>query len=192
MKFLFDLLPVILFFVTFKLFDDPIQGALAATAVAMATAGVQIAVAWWRHRKVERMLLVTFVLIMVLGGLSLLFHDPVFFMWKPTAVNWLFALAFLGSRFIGDRPLVQRALGHALALPGPVWRRLNDLWTGFFALLGGANLYVAYNFELDTWVNFKLYGMLGLTLAFVVAQALYLARHVHEPGRDAAGRPEDG
>ena len=117
----------------------------------------------------------------VLGGATLLLHDKRFIMWKPTAVNWVFGLTFLGSQFIGEKNLVRRMMEHAISLPSAIWIRLNLSWALFFFALGLANLYVAFNFAEDIWVKFKLFGMMGLTLIFVVGQSIYLARHAQEP-----------
>lgn len=173
MKFLFDFLPVLVFFIAFKLYDIYI-----ATAVAIAVSVIQTGWLWIRHRRIERMPLFTLLLIVVLGGATLILQDEYFIKWKPTAVNWLFAAVFLGSQWIGQKPILQRMLGENLQLPAPVWLRLNLAWVGFFSTMGLVNLYVAFNFDTDTWVDFKLFGMLGLTLIFVAAQAFYLARHI--------------
>ncbi len=173
MKFLFDFLPILLFFAAFKLYDIYV-----ATAVAMATTVLQVAWQWLQHRKVEPMPLVTLVLIVVLGGATLILQDETFIKWKPTAVNWLFGAVFLGSRFIGKKTIVEYLLGANLALPKPVWFRLNASWVIFFIVIGIVNLYIAFNFDTETWVNFKLFGMMGLTLLFVVGQAFYLAHHL--------------
>jgi intracellular septation protein len=173
MKFLFDLLPVLLFFAAYKLYDIWV-----ATVVAIAAAVVQVGLTWVRHRRVEKMHLVTLALIVVLGGATLAFHDETFIKWKPTLVNWLFAVVFLGSQFIGERNLVERMMSHAVSVPRVIWSRLNLAWVTFFTVLGVVNLYVAFTFDTDTWVDFKLYGLMGLTLGFVVAQSFYLARHM--------------
>ena len=178
MKILFDFLPVLLFFVTFKLYDDPTQGVLAATAVAIVASAAQVGFNWIRHRRVERMHVATLALIVVLGGATLLLQDELFIKWKPTAVNWLFALIFWGSAFVGGKTLVQRMMEGKLQLPEGTWRRLNLSWVLFFLVLGALNLVVVYNFDTDTWVNFKLFGLMGLTLLFVLAQSLFLLRHV--------------
>lgn len=183
MKLLFDFFPILLFFIAYKLW-----GIYAATAVAIVASVTQVSVHWWRHRRVENMHLVTLALVVVLGGLTLLLQDERFIMWKPTLVNWLFALAFLGSRFFGEKTLVQRMMGSQIVLPRPIWNRLNWSWVVFFLLLGAANVYVAFYYGLDLsaderrdiWVNFKLFGMMGLTFAFVIAQAFYLARHMRD------------
>ncbi|MGH8602938.1 MAG: septation protein A [Gammaproteobacteria bacterium] len=177
MKFLFDLFPVILFFVAFKIPDDPKQGILLATAVAIGASLLQTAWHWFKHRRFESMHLITLVLLLVLGGATLVLQDERFIKWKPTAVNWLFALAFLGSEYVGKKNLVQRMLERNVELPAAVWTRLNTSWAVFFVLMGTANLYVAFNFATETWVNFKLFGLMGLTVLFVFAQAFYLARH---------------
>lgn len=176
MKFLFDLLPVVLFFVAYKL-----DGIYVATAVLIVTSLAQVAWLWFRHGRVERMPLITALLVLLLGGATLLLHDETFVKWKPTVVNWLFALAFLGSQFIGGKTLVERMMASAIDLPAEIWNRLNSLWVAFFALMGAVNLYVAFNFTTDIWVDFKLFGMLGLTLVFVVLQSFYLARYLKKP-----------
>lgn len=177
MKLLFDFFPIVLFFVTFKMFEDQHQGILAATGVVIVATCVQVAITWFRHRKVENLHLITLVLVVVLGGVTLLLDDEIFIKWKPTVVNWLFAGAFLASQFVGRRPLVERMLGASVKLPAAVWTRLNLSWVVFFTAVGVLNLYVVYNYDTDTWVNFKLFGLMGLTLAFVVAQAFYMMRH---------------
>jgi len=173
MKFLFDLFPIILFFLTYKLYDIYV-----ATAVAIAAAFVQTGLYWLKHRKFENMHLVTLAILIVFGGLTLVLRDPIFIKWKPTVVNWLFGAVFLGSRFIGKRTLVERMMSHAITVPGPVWVKLNWSWVAFFMGMGVLNLYVAYNYSEDTWVNFKLFGMMGLTIAFVFIQAFFLSRYM--------------
>jgi intracellular septation protein len=188
MKLLFDFFPILLFFVAYKLAEDPAEphrGILVATAVAIVASAVQVAISWWRQRRVERMHLVTLALIVVLGGATLVLRDEIFIKWKPTAVNWLFAVVFLVSQFVGRAPLVRRMMESAVQLPDPVWARLNLSWVAFFLVLGLANLYVVYHFDTETWVNFKLFGLLGLTLAFVLGQGLYLARYMEEGAEKA-------
>ncbi|MGB5440438.1 MAG: septation protein A [Gammaproteobacteria bacterium] len=178
MKFLFDLFPILLFFVAYKVYDIYV-----ATAVAIAAAFVQTGLFWLKHRKFEKMHVITLLILVVFGGLTLALRDPVFIKWKPTVVNWLFGISFLGSQFIGERTLVERMMGHAITVPGPVWRRLNWAWILFFIAMGLLNIFVAYNFSEDTWVNFKLFGMMGLTLVFVFAQAFYIGRYM-EPDKE--------
>jgi intracellular septation protein len=180
MKLLFDFFPILLFFLTFKLYEDPTQGVLAATVVAILASFVQVGAYWWRHHRFENMHLITLALIVVLGGATVLLQEEIFIKWKPTAVNWLFALVFLASRFIGSKNLVRRMMEQHLELPHLVWDRLNTSWVLFFLTLGALNLLVVYNFDTNTWVNFKLFGLLGLTLAFVLGQSLYLARYIKQ------------
>ncbi len=173
MKILADLFPVILFFAAYKF-----AGIYTATAAAIGASVVQVAWNRWRHGKVETLQWATLGLILLFGGLTLLLHDPVFIKWKPTVVNWLFAAAFLGSALFMERSFLQRLMDQAVSLPDSAWRRLNLAWVGFFLFLGAANLYVAFHFPEETWVNFKLFGMMGLTIVFLVAQGFYLARHM--------------
>ncbi len=173
MKFLFDFFPILLFFVAYKMY-----GIYVATGVAIAASFVQVALFWARHRRFENMHLVTLGLIVVLGGATLWLQDERFIKWKPTLVNWLFALVFLGSQFIGKKPITERMMSSAISLPAHIWSRLNLSWVVFFVASGLANLYVVYNYDTDTWVNFKLFGLMGLTFAFVIAQGFYLARYM--------------
>lgn len=191
MKFLFDFLPIALFFITFKFYDDPQEGVLAATAVAIIATIIQVSLFWLKNKRVEKMHIVTLVLITVLGGATLILKDPVFIKWKPTGVNWAFAIAFLGSQFIGSKPFVKRMMAHAVDLPEAVWMKLNLAWVVFFTAMGFANLYVAFNYDLSTWVDFKTYGMLGLTVLFVVLQAIYLAKHMPEEKKKSNEVTED-
>jgi intracellular septation protein len=178
MKLLFDLFPVILFFVAYK-----VAGIYIATGVAIAATVAQIAWVKLRHGKVDKMLWVSFGIIAVMGGATLLFHNPTFIKWKPTVLYWAFAAALVGAEFLFNRNLIRAMMEQQLTLPESVWTRLSLSWVAFFVLMGLANLYVAYNFSEDTWVNFKLFGGLGLMLVFVIAQGLFLARFVEDQGR---------
>jgi len=171
MQFLFDLLPVIAFFVAYKM-----AGIYVATGVLIVGVLLQTLVSWVRHRRVSGMLLTSAVLVLVFGGLTLLIHDPVFIKWKPTIVNWLFAAAFLASQFLSGPTIVQRMLGENVKLDDASWIRLNLMWVGFFVFAGAVNLYVAFNYDESTWVNFKLFGLMGLTLVFAMAQGVWIAR----------------
>ncbi len=208
MKQLFDFFPILLFFILYKFYldlpDDLILGVNAlipvmeltpgeasdaiylATLAAIVVTLVQVGLAMIILRKVEKMPIITLALLLVFGGATLALKDPVFIQWKPTAINWLFALVFLGSHLIGDKPLVQRMMGQALEINEPrVWQQLNLAWVGFFVVAGLANVIVApeidplgFEFSEDTWVDFKLFGLMGMTIAFVVGQAFFLARYL--------------
>jgi len=174
MKLLLDFLPIIIFFIVYKTTNDIIL----ATAILIPATLLQMLYTWFRTHKVEKMQLVTLALVVVLGGATVLFQDKTFIQWKPTVVNWLFGLAFLGSQFIGEKTIVERIMGSNIALPEFAWRKLNIAWVIFFIAMGAINLFVAYTFSEETWVNFKLFGMLGLTLIFIIAQGVYLSRHI--------------
>ena len=170
MQALIDFLPIIVFFVVYQAAD--IYAATAALIVAMA---LLIAYQWLRTRTVNKMLLTSGILVFFFGGVTLLIREPLFIQWKPTVVNWLFAAGFLGSRYIGSKTLTERVMGHAVELDQSTWRQLNLMWVGNFALLGAANLYVVFNYSEAVWVNFKLFGMLGITLLMVVIQVAWIA-----------------
>ena len=123
---------------------------------------------------------ITLVLTVILGGLTLLLKDIRFIKWKPTAVNWIFALVFLGSQFVGKKPIIRRMMDHAISVPDEIWTKLNMGWVVFFIFSGIANLYVAYNFSTEFWVNFKVYGLLGLTFIFAIGQAMYMSRYIKD------------
>lgn len=175
MKFLFDIFPVILFFAAFKLYDIYV-----ATAVAMAATTVQIGWVWMRHRKVDNMLWVSLAVILVFGGATLMLQDETFIKWKPTVLYWLFAGALLVAAAAFKKNLIRSMLEQQVSVPDFVWKKLLVSWILFFAAMGVINIVVAYNFSTDAWVNFKLFGGIGLMLVFVVLQALLLARHIEE------------
>jgi intracellular septation protein len=184
MQLLFDIFPVIVFFVVYKLAD--IYVATGAIIVAVI---VQISAQWLLKRKISSMALTSSLLVLVFGGLTLLIRDKAFIQWKVTVVNWLFAAAFLGSLFVGERrPLIERMMGEAFPAERSVWVRLNLAWIAFFIFVGALNLYVAYNFSEATWVNFKLFGVIGLTVVFLVAQGFWLYSKVPEGDRAASDR----
>jgi intracellular septation protein len=175
MKFLFDLFPVILFFVAFKLAD-----LYVATGVAIAATFAQVGWLKLRGRKVDKMLWASLVIIVIFGGATLALHDETFIKWKPTVLYWLFAVVLAGGELVFGRNLIRAVLGEQLQLPDHAWRTLNRLWAGFFAFMGALNLLVAYSFSTDAWVNFKLFGGIGLMLLFVLAQGMFLAKYVEE------------
>lgn len=185
MQFLVDLLPVIAFFVAYKL-----AGIYVATAVLIVGVLAQTAVSWIRHRKVSGMLLTSAVLVLVFGGLTLLVHDATFIKWKPTIVNWLFAAGFLVSEFMKGPNVTQRLMGEQVQLDPPsLWTKLNLMWVAFFVFAGALNLYVAYRYDEATWVNFKLFGLMGLTLVFALLQGVWIARKSEQSAPDGEAKP---
>lgn len=205
MKLLYDLFPIILFFITYHnadalmgnsaingLFDpsqpEVIVATILATGIAIIASFIQVGGYWLKNRSFEKMHLFSLALITVLGGITIVFGDPAFIQWKPTVLNWVFAAAFLASQYIGKKSLVHRMIGGQISLPEHVWVRLNLSWVIFFIISGLANLYVAFYYGLDMdektrmdiWVNFKLFGLMGLTFIFVIAQAFYLAKYIED------------
>jgi intracellular septation protein len=175
MKFLFDLFPVILFFVAFKIY-----GIYTATAVAIVATFAQIGWVWYRHRKVDTMLWVSLVIIVIFGSATLILQDETFIKWKPSVLYWLFAATLLLAHAVFKKNLIRVMMKEQIALPEPIWTRLNASWAAFFASMGAANLYVAFNYSTETWVNFKLFGFMGLMLVFVLAQGLMLGKYMEE------------
>ncbi len=175
MKFLFDLFPIILFFVAFK-----VSGIYVATAVAIAATFAQISWLKARRRKVEPMMWISLAIIVVFGGATLLLQNETFIKWKPTVLYWLFAAALTVTPLVSGKNLIRSMMGAQMTLPDAVWSRLNWAWAAFFAFMGVANLFIAFRFTTDTWVNFKLFGGMGLMLLFIIAQAVYLSRYLED------------
>jgi intracellular septation protein len=173
MKLLYDFFPVLIFFIGYKLF-----GIYVATAALIAASLIQVAYLWLRYKKVEPMHIVAFVLVLVFGSATLLLHDTMFLKWKVSIVNWLFGVGCLFSQWFSKRSIIQRLMEQNIQLPELVWKRLNSMWAWFFILMGTLNLYVAYHYSTDIWVDFKVFGMLGLTVVFVILQTLYLYKHL--------------
>jgi intracellular septation protein len=215
MKLLFDFFPIILFFVSYyqahflientvigQLVDpakpDFINATILATAVAIIASFAQVAIHWFKTHRFERTHIFSLALITVLGGITIFLGNPAFIQWKPTILNWLFAVVFLGSMVVGEKSIIERMMGEHIKLPEKVWKTLNLSWVAFFFISGAANLYVAfyYNLEgsaetrMDTWVNFKLFGLMGLTIAFVILQSIYLSRHIIEDKDDSSASNE--
>ena len=183
MKFLFDLFPVILFFVAFKFY-----GIYVATGVAIAATVLQVGYVLARGRKVTNMQWAGLVIIGLFGGATLLLHDETFIKWKPTVLYWLAGVVFLGGLAVGKN-LVKAVMSEGLELPEPVWTKLCIAWGVFFLFKGTLNLWVAYTFPTDTWVNFKLFGGMGLMILFVVAQALWLSKYLPDDSAAKAKEP---
>ena len=200
MKLLFDLFPVILFFATFKYYGSNPEGAAAlvssllgsavldvkqapillATIVVITATVAQIAWVHFRHGKVDKMLWVSLVLVSVFGGMTLIFQDETFIKWKPTILYWVFAGSMAFAALVLKKNPIKAMLGEQLTLPDPVWYKVNLSWVTFFMFMGALNLFVAFNFPTDTWVNFKLFGGMGLLLLFVLGQGLLLSKYVKE------------
>ena len=177
MKFLFDLFPVILFVAAYMWTDS----VYVATAVIIPASVAQLAYVWFRHRRVERMLLVSTVLILILGGLTLFLQDERFIKWKPTVLYWLFAAVLALSPVVAKKNIVRLMMEKGFTAPDRIWRALNIAWALFFVFMGVLNLYIAQNFSLAFWVQFKLWGLTGLMFAFIAAQIAVLYKYVDEP-----------
>ena len=152
------------------------KGIFFATGVLMAGSVLVLVASWWRKRKLEPLPLAVTILALVLGGVTLLFHDAVFIKWKFSIVEWLFGAVFLATQFM-RQPLIERMMGAQIRVPAVIWRRLNVMWGLFFLLLGSANVYVIYHYDTANWVKFKVWWSTGAMLVFVIAQALYMSRH---------------
>jgi intracellular septation protein len=205
MKFLFDLFPVILFFGVFKwgegnptaaqsivqeYLSGIVSGGVAAldqapimlaTAVAILATLGQIGYLLLRRKKVDGMLWVSLAIITVFGGATIYFHNETFIKWKPTVLYWIFGVALLVSQALFSKNLIRLMMEKQIMLPDPLWQRLNLVWAGFFAAMGVLNLYVAYSFSTAIWVNFKLFGFTGLMFAFIIAQSMFLSKHIKDP-----------
>lgn len=206
MKFLFDMFPVILFFGVFKWGESHSDAAqsmvgqylsglvsggsvgpeqapiLLATAVAIVATVAQIGYLILRGKKVDAMLWVSLAIIVVFGGATIYFHNEAFIKWKPTVLYWVFAIVLVGAQVLMNKNLIRLMMKAQIDLPDPVWTRLNLAWAAFFAAMGVINLYIAFNFPTSTWVNFKLFGFMGLMIAFVVAQTMFLSKYIKDAG----------
>jgi intracellular septation protein len=206
MKFLFDMFPVILFFGMFKWGEGHPDAAqamvgqylsglvsggavtaeqapiLLATALAIVATIAQISYLLLRRRKVDAMLWVSLAIIVVFGGATIYFHNDAFIKWKPTVLYWVFAVVLAGAQVLMRKNPIRMMMSSQVDLPDAVWDRLNLAWAAFFAAMGAINLYVAYNFPTSTWVNFKLFGFMGLMIAFVVAQSMFLSKYIKDAG----------
>jgi intracellular septation protein len=213
MKLLLDFLPIILFFATFKyaeghkewasdfatthfgsLVSGGVVGAneapvLLSTLVVIIATLAQVLYLKLRGRKIDMMLWVSLVLVVVLGGLTVWFHNETFIKWKPSGLYWALGLGFWISQTFLHKNLLKAMLGEQMVLPDTIWQRLNFAWVGFFGLLGLLNLWVAYSFETATWVNFKVFGVTGIMFAFMIGQGLYINKFLPEDGAPADTAP---
>ena len=160
---------------------------MLATLVVIGATLAQVAWLRLRRRKVDLMLWVSLVLVVVLGGATIWLRSETFIKWKPSVLYWTMGVAFWASQALFGRNLLRLLLGEQLTLPDAVWRNLNFAWVAFFAMMGLLNLWVAYSFDTDTWVNFKLFGGLGLMLLFTLAQGFYLSRHLPDDAASSTG-----
>ena len=183
-----DFIPLLLFFIVFKLEPRDIElaghvisfgGIFSATAILVTSSVLVYGSLFLAHRRLERSQWITLVGCLFFGGLTLAFHSETFLKWKAPVVNWLFALGFAGSHFIGEQPLIKRVMGHAVSLPDRIWTRLNIAWIVFFLFLGTSNLFVAFNFP-SIWVDFKVFGSLGMTVLFLIGQGIFLSRYMQD------------
>ena len=175
MQILYDFFPILIFFIVYK-----ISEIYAATASAIIVSFIQMIIFWIKHHKLEKLQVITFFLIAILGTATIILHNPIFIKWKPTAINWVFALVFLSSHFIGKKTIVQYVMDKKISLPDEIWKKLNFSWVVFFTLVGALNLYVIYHYSTNAWVNFKLFGLLSISLIFALCQGIYLGRHIKE------------
>lgn len=189
MKQLAEFIPIALFFIVYQFKGQTIElgawthtldGIFSATAVLMIATGAQVIISFALTRQVEKRQLWLLLAVFVFGGATLFFRNQMFIQWKPTIFNWVLALAFGASQFIGDKNLMQRTLGSQLQLPGVVWTKLNLIWTTNFAVVGALNLYVAYYYSEETWVSYKLYSAIGFTIVLTLLTALLISPHLRE------------
>lgn len=192
MKQFIDFIPLLLFFIVFKTEPRDIEllgqswvlgGIFSATAVLIISSVVVYGTLFIVHKRLEKTQWLTLLGCLFFGGLTLAFHSETFLKWKAPVVNWLFALGFAASHFIGKQPLIRRMMGHAVELPDSTWTKLNIAWVAFFLVLGGTNLFVAFTFH-EIWVDFKVFGSLGMTLVFLIAQGVFIARHIKPAPED--------
>ncbi len=198
MKFFLDFFPVLLFFLVYKFFGDippdlinmanslpvvevnpeePRDAIYFATLVLILATILQNITHYLLYGKLEKMHLISLGILIAFGSLTLAFKDPLFIKWKVSIFNWFFGAAIIGSQFIGKKPLIERMMAQAISVPQNIWRRVNMSWGLFFILVGVVNIYVAYNYSEETWVDFKLFGVLGMTFVFMIIQGIYLAKY---------------
>lgn len=176
MKPFYDLIPAIVFYVIYQIWNI-----YWATGALIIITGLQLAYVWFRHKRVDKLLLIIFLLVFIFGGLTIILHDAEFLQWKVSVVNWLFGAAFLFSAWFTKKPIIQRFLEKSVELPKKVWHTLNYAWGIYFIVIGCVNLYVALTFSLNAWVDFKTFGLIGLTIVFIVGQSFYLHKYLKEP-----------
>lgn len=189
MKQFIDFLPLIIFFIITKMAPRDVTllgytfefgGVISATAVLILSSIIIYGLLWYKQKSLEKGQIFTVSALIILGGMTVLFRDETFLKWKAPLVNWIFSVVFLGSQFIGSKPLIERMLSHAMSLPKPVWYNVNLSWAIFFGLMGVANWVAAFIIPGDFWIDFKVFGNLGLTLIFTIVQFSFLSRYLKE------------
>jgi intracellular septation protein len=175
MQLFYDIIPVLIFFIVYKL-----EGIYWATFAAILVCLIQMLLYYYRHKKWDMMQVVTFFLLFIFGGATIVFHDPHFLQWKVTVINALFGLALLGTQWIGKKNLIERLLSDKIALPASVFRVLNLAWGFYFIGLAVLNTVAIYYLSLEDWVDFKVFGIIGITVLFVIGQSIYLSKHLHD------------
>ena len=207
MKFLFDFLPVVFFFIAYKFFGDlppslidlanqipgvsleqnnPKHAIIFATLIIIIATIIQNIAHWLAYKRLEKMHLISLAILLLFGSMTVVSRDPDFIKWKVSIFNWFFAAVMLGSLYIGEKTLIERMMSHAISVPRDIWKKLTFIWGAFFIFMGILNYIVAFYFagvDDKNWVNFKLFGILGLTFVFMIAQGIYLAKHA-EPMED--------
>ena len=199
MRLIIEFLPIIAFFAAYKfytLMPEPVVESVNAlmpfvftagneadsiyfaTLIAIVISGLMVLLHFIKHKDLNKNQTITFVLFIIFGGATIFLRDPAFIKWKPSVINLAFAGLFLGSAFIGKKSLAERLLGQAIKAPRRVWLTVNSAWVIFFIFVAAINLYIAYNFSEQIWVNFKLFGMTGLTVAFIILQMIFLSRYI--------------
>ena len=173
MKFLFELLPIILFFIAYKF-----KNIFFATGIAILVSFIQIVYYLLRKKKVELTMWISLGILIVFGGSTILFHNELYIKWKPSILYWIFSLILLGAKIFWKKNIIKKMLEKQIELPEKVWTRLNTCWGIFFLALGFVNILVAYNFSTDIWVNFKLFGLMGVMIVFVIIQSLFLMPYI--------------
>ena len=212
MKFLLDFFPVVLFFIVYKFFGDippqwiepvnqlpfvSIDPNESKDAIYFATLTIIVATIiqnighWLLFKKLEKMHIISLGILLAFGTLTLAFKDPLFIKWKVSIFNWVFAAVIIGSQFIGKKPLIERMMSHAIETPKQIWKRVNFGWGLFFTFVGFVNIYVAYNYSEEAWVDFKLFGVLGMTIVFMIAQGVYLAKHAQSVDEEPTSEKEN-
>lgn len=189
MQQILELVPIILFFLAYKMDGETIEfasyshtfdGIFSATAVLMLATALQVLITWLISKKVEKKLWWLLLAIWVFGAATLVFRNELFIQWKPTIFNWGLAAVFLGTMLLGKRSLLERMLGSQLKLPNNIWNQLNFLWISNFVLVGALNIYVAYGYSQDTWVTYKLYSAIGFTIVLMIITMMIVYPHIKD------------